>query len=282
MRHLPVFLALGAIAVLSIMDALIKAVSASYPTVEIAFLRFACGTIVSAIVFAVVRPGLPSRETAVANATRGLLVVVTAVSFFYGLATLPLAEAITLSFLAPVFVAVFGALLLKEKITRQIVTALAAGFAGMVVIVAGQFEDGFGFRGPTLGIAAVLVSAMTYAMSTVVLRARALRDPPITIVLFQNMGPALILAPFAWWFWVPPSPADLGMMLVIGVLGTTGHLLFAHAFARAPASRLAPLEYTALLWASGLGYAVFGEVPTLWTLGGATLIVLGAIAAARK
>ena len=103
-----------------------------------------------------------------------------------------------------------------------------------------------------------------------------------TIVFFQNVGPALVLAAPAAAVWVPPHLPDLWLFLAIGCLGTIGHLILATAFARVEAARLAPLEYTALIWAVALGYLFFGEVPSPQTLAGGALIVLGALATARR
>lgn len=268
------------IALLSAMDALIKAVAARYPTFEITFLRFAFGTLVAGAVLAVRRPGWPTRETVVANSWRALLVVITATSFFYALGRLPLAEAQALAFLAPIFIAFFGVVLLRERVDGRVVAALLAGFAGMAVIVHGSGASG-GERSWD-GIAAALVAAVTYALSMVMLRARATRDRVETIVFFQNVGPALVLAAPAAAVWVPPHLPDLWLFLAIGCLGTIGHLILATAFARVEAARLAPLEYTALIWAVALGYLFFGEVPSPQTLAGGALIVLGALATARR
>jgi S-adenosylmethionine uptake transporter len=270
------------IAVLSIMDAVIKGLAARYPVLEITFARFACGSLVILLVVALARPGWPSRESLRANGLRAVLVVVTATSFFYALGTLPLAEALALSFLAPVFVALFAATLLKERIDRRVVGALASGFAGMAVIVGGKIGAGGGFEGSLLGAGAALLAAVTYALSMVLLRARARHDPVVTIVAIQNLGPALLLAGPAAWVWIPPSWSDGALLGLVGVLGVTGHLLLSRAYAKAEAARLAPLEYTALVWAVVLGLVGFGEVPTVWTLGGAGMIVAGALIASRR
>ena len=116
----------------------------------------------------------------------------------------------------------------------------------------------------------------------VLLRARAAKDPVVTIVALQNGVPAAILAIPAWWVWVPPTGRDAALFLAIGTLGVGGHLLLARAFSKAEAARLAPLEYTALVWAVLLGFTVFGEVPTATTLAGAALIVGGALVASRR
>jgi S-adenosylmethionine uptake transporter len=110
----------------------------------------------------------------------------------------------------------------------------------------------------------------------------AVNQHPATIVAFQNWGPAVLLLPAAVWFWSSPDGADLAMFLLSGLLGTSGHLLLTYAFSRANASRLAPTEYTSLVWAAIIGFTMFGEVPTLYTFAGAALIVLGAFTLARR
>lgn len=272
--------AAGGIGVLCVMDAFLKIAAARFPTFEVAFLRFAGGSVVALLVLVALRPGWPSRETVTANAGRACLGVVTATTFFYALGQLPLAETLVLTFLSPMFTALFSVMFLRERVDRTILIALAAGFVGTLVVVSGQFDGAMGRS--FSGVAAALVSALCYAIGLVLLRARAQRDPGIVIVSFQNFGPMLIIAPFAAAVWTPPTGADIALFLLIGALGVVGHLLLTSAFARAEAARLAPLEYTALIWAGLLGYAMFGEVPTLATFAGAGLIVAGATIATRR
>src|SRR3954471_7918255 len=138
MKFGPALRAAAGIAVLSIMDAVIKGMSVYYPTFQVAFLRFACGSLVVAGVVAVLKPGWPSRETVAANAIRSVIAVVTALSFFYALGQLPLAETLVLSFLSPMFIALFGMVMLKERVDQRILMALVVGFAGTLVVVFGQ------------------------------------------------------------------------------------------------------------------------------------------------
>ncbi|HZW46014.1 MAG TPA: EamA family transporter, partial [Microvirga sp.] len=130
MQYGPALRAAAGIAVLSIMDAVIKGMSVYYPTLQVTLLRFVCGTIVATGVVAALRPGWPNRETVQANLLRSVIAVVTAVSFFYALGQLPLAETLVLSFLAPMFVALFGLLMLKERVDPKIIAAIAIGFGG--------------------------------------------------------------------------------------------------------------------------------------------------------
>lgn len=273
------------IGLLCAMDAVIKATTARYPVVEVAFLRFAFGALWMVPVVLWVRPRAPSAEALRVNALRGVLVVATVLTFFTSLARLPLAEATALAFLAPSFMALFGVLLLGERIDRRVIGALAVGFAGMLVIVLGQGDVRAGIDGlrlDVLGVAAGLAAAVFYALAMVLVRARARIDGIVTVVALQNVVPALVLAVPAAVLWVPLAPADIGLFALAGFLGASGHLLLARAFRAAEASRLAPLDYTSLVWASVLGFAFFGEVPGLATLAGAGLIVAGAVAASRR
>lgn len=276
----PALRALLGIALLTAMDAVVKAQMQSHPFIVALFMRFAMGGVCALAVLAVLRPPVPTRSSVIGNSIRVPVVVLTAGSFFYSISVLPLAEALTLAFLAPVFVALLGGVLLKEKLDARIWQALGFGIAGMLVMVWPRLQGQV--SGAGLGVAAALFSAVTYAFNLILLRRIALKEHPAVIVAFQNGGPALLLAVPAALFFVPLTGHDVLVYLAAGALGVAGHLLLTSAFARAEASRLAPLEYTALIWASLLGYAFFDEVPLITTYAGAVLIVAGAIAISRR
>ncbi len=274
--------ALAAEALLTFMDALIKGLSARYPTFEVACLRFAFGALWATALLVAFRPGWPSAETTRANLSRSFLVVVTATCFFFALSRLPLAETVALSFISPLLMALFGNLLLGEKLDRAIAIALAAGLAGMLLIISPRLGATSYDTGALWGVAALCVSTVTYALNIIVLRTRAQRDPALTIVWFQSAVPAVLLAIPAWAVWLPLTWADTAMFALVGALAVAGHYLLAQAFARAEAARLAPLHYTSLVWGLAFGYLMFAEVPTVATLAGATLIAAGAWLAQRK
>jgi len=280
----PVAEAVLGIALLSVMDAIIKGLVQDLAVVQVAFLRYVVGSAVMVALATRWGPGWPSPRTIRANAVRAVLVVVTATSFFYGIGALPLAEALVLSFVSPVFTAMFAVALLGERLDRRIGAALGAGFAGVLLIVAGggHGASGFGGGGTLLGVVAILLSSVTYAASNVLLRARAQRDPLLHIVLVQNVAPGLMLAVPAFLFWRTPHLGEAWRLALVGCLGVAGHLLLARAYAGAEATRLAPLEYTSLIWATLIGYLAFAEVPTLWVFAGGTLIVAGAAIASRR
>jgi drug/metabolite transporter (DMT)-like permease len=282
--RLPIpFLVAGlGILLLSAMDALIKSVAATHPTAQIVFMRYACGMPWALLFFAWTRPPAPTREMVAAHVLRGVLVAITAFLFFYALATLPLAEAITLAFLSPLFLALLAAMILKEPIPPAVLIAIGVGFVGMMVIVAGKIGGGALDLPRMLGIAAAASSALAYAANLVLLRKRAQTDPFGLIILFQNLFPLIIITPFAWFVWETPELRSWLIFLGIGIFGLAGHLCMAWAFKHANAGPLGVLEYTALIWSAGFGYLFFAEVPAWTTWAGAGLIVAACLAAIRK
>ena len=277
-----VLLAIAAEGMLTLMDAMIKALSPRYPTLEIAFLRYAFA-MVGATIYAIwTRPGWPTREATIYNGLRAGLIVVTATSFFFALGKLPLADAIAMSFISPALTALLGALMLKERFDWRIGLALAAGFAGMLLIVGGKLGGASLEPDVLIGTAAVLLSAVGYSLNLIMLRHRATRDPLAQIILFQNLGPALILVLPALWVWTTPTPADLVQFALLGTIGVVAHTMLAHAFARIEAARLAPVQYMTLVWGVFFGFLFFSEVPGLATIAGALLIVLGTLVTQRR
>jgi S-adenosylmethionine uptake transporter len=275
-------LAVVAEGIFTLMDAIIKILSARYPTLEIAFLRFVSGSLWATLVLAFARPGWPSREAVVFNASRAILAVFTATSFFYALSKLPLAECMALSFLAPLFMVPFAALLLRESIDMRIGLGLAGGMLGMLVIVGGRLGVSQYSAGAGWGAAAAVGSAIVYALVIVTLRARATIDPLSTIVLFQNLGPAVLLALPAFYTWTAPSASDLAIFGLVGVLGVFGHALMVRAFAHAEAARLAPVHYMTLVWGMLYGLIFFGDWGGITTLAGAVIIVAATLITRRE
>jgi S-adenosylmethionine uptake transporter len=275
-------LAITAEGLLTLMDAMIKTLAPRYSAIEIAFLRYAFGML-GAIVYAfATRPGWPSYEASVYNGLRAILIVFTATFFFFALGKLPLADAIAMSFISPVLTAVFGVLLLSERLDWRIGVALVGGFLGMLLIVGGKLGSS-GLDGDVLlGASAVLLSALGYSLNVIMLRHRATRDPLAQIILFQNVGPALILAVPVVGVWTTPPLQDLAKFTVLGTIGVVAHTMLAHAFARIEAARLAPVGYVTLVWGVLFGFLFFAEVPGLATLLGSALIVIATLFAQRR
>lgn len=279
---LPYLLAALSILLLAVMDSMIKAVVAHYPVVEVTALRFLCGLPWAIGLAWSARVRLPSAPVWRAHLLRGVLTVATGLQFFYALAVLPLAQAVALFFLTPLFIALFAALFLGEPIRLAMLAGVALGLGGMGIILSGQLGAA-GLAGGSLpGAAAALGSAVTYALNAVLLRHRAQADPLALIVLLQNLVPFVLTAPLAALAWSWPTLAHWLLFLVAGLLAVAAAFGLTFAYARAPAGRVGVLEYTALVWAGLIGWWAFAETPTPETLAGAALIVLACLLGAWR
>ncbi|MCP3751802.1 DMT family transporter [Pseudomonas sp. SBB6] len=267
-----------AMAILCLMDPFVKSLATRYPVLEIAFFRFAGGLLISVLLALYFRPSWPDKQSFVTNGARSVLVAISVLTLFYSLKLLPIATAVAVSFISPVVIVVLAVLVLGERLTARILLALVLGISGLLMILGNSILGVESTTAAWIGVAAGIVSAVAYAISMIILRSRATRDPIVTIIIFQNLTPTLLLLiPCLLWGWVTPDYKDLLMFLCVGVLGASGHFLLAQAFSRANASKLAPVEYTALVWGVFYGFVFFNEWPQIITIIGAAAILLGVI-----
>jgi S-adenosylmethionine uptake transporter len=275
----PILAAALGVFVLSMMDATMKAVSNAYPIGQVVGLRYAAGAVFASTAFLLMRGTPPSLAAVKRNLFRAVIVLCVAACFFTAIARLPLAQAIALTFMAPLLMALLGRLILKEPISPRALAGILVGFVGVVVIARGEASTG-GEAFDPIGIGAALACAVFYALSLVLMRQQSAKDSTITIVALSNLFAFLLITPVMAFQWQPLAPRHAALFALAGLLGTLGHLCLAWAYSRAHAGRLGILEYTAFLWGSALGYVVFSEVPTGWTLAGAALIIVACAFAA--
>jgi S-adenosylmethionine uptake transporter len=238
------------------------------------------GAIFAGALFILARQGWPDRSALRLHAWRSLVVAIMAVSFFWAIARLPLAEAIGLSVIAPVIALFLAAILLGEKIGREAIIASVAGLAGVAVILFGKFSGHYS-RDALWGVAAVLFSAVVFAYNLILARQQAQIAGPIEIAFFQNLLTASILALAAPWLLEPLPMAKLPILSGAALLAILSLLLLSWAYARAEAQVLIPVEYTGFVWAAIFGWLFFAEPVTVWTIAGTALIVAGSLVAAR-
>lgn len=268
----PILAALFAISLLSIMDAMIKDVRVDLSSPQTVFLRYAVGAAtVLPFLPMILRRGLNWQSINV-NGIRAVTMLVTALLFFFAIGRLPLAYAVALAFSAPIWMTFMGTFMLKEPPTRIAIVAIASGFIGVLVMVIGPRLDG-GLVAPDLvGACAALAASVTYALAMILTRKQSARDTVSTMITLQTLIAFVLAAPFAAMVWEPIPDGRWQQLIMIGTLGTIGHLSLAYAFSTATAARLAPAEYTSLVWAGVLGFFIFNEIPSIWTLVGAAVI----------
>lgn len=271
--------ALG-IAIFSVMDATMKAASLAVGAYTALLLRCAIGGAIMLPVWRLTGGRWPSRPVFRVHLLRSGVVAAMATLFFWGLVRVPIAEAIALSFIAPLIALYLASVLLGETIGRRAVMASVLGLVGVAVIALVPRQQAAPPRS-LLGIAAVLVSAVLYAWNLILQRQQAQAASPQEIAFFQNALVGAVLAFGAPWFFVMPDLRALSLAGTAAVLVTTSLMLLSWAYARAEAQALVPLEYTAFIWAAICGWLWFGERVTPATLAGAALIVTGCLIATR-
>lgn len=198
---------------------------------------------------------------------RGALFITGSVLIVWSFAELPLATAITMLYMSPIFMVILSVPLLGERISRHRWIAVVGGFAGVLIIMR---PGSAGFQWALL---LPLTAAMVNALRDVITRRLSRTETSIAILFWSNMilmAGGFMTLPMGW---APVSAHDAFWFLAAGIFNGTAHFCIIDALRTGEASALAPVRYTALLWAALLGFLVWGEVPELWLLAGAAVIV---------
>lgn len=253
-------------------DAIAKLLTERYEPIQIIFLRNIMALpMIAAMVLILRGPRALRTKHLRLHALRGLLMVTGAWLYFTSLKFLPLAEATALVFSAPIFITALSVPLLGESVGWKRWSAVLLGFAGVLVIVQ---PGGAAFQPASL---LVVGTASLYALF--MLSARWIgRDEGLwTMMFFVILFPMIYAAPIAIAIWKPVAMSDIPLFLAIAVLGSLGVTLIGQAFRLAPAAVVAPFDYTALIWATGLGWLLWGDIPALWTIAGAAIIIISGV-----
>lgn len=278
------------------MDTAMKAVTIDIGVIATLFWRCMIGSVLAGVLFLASGKRVPLSGDAVRlHLLRGTVVAGMAVLFFWGLARTPMAEAVAITFIAPIIALFLAAVVLKERIGRGAIMASVLGLAGVAIIAAGRLgwlggAGGGAQQGAAqwLGIAAITGSAVLYAWNLILQRQQAQVTSPQEIVLAQNLiiGFWMALAmPFAGAMPGDGSmaaPVGWGLLALAATLATVSLLLLSWAYARAEAQALVPLEYTMFVWGAVFGWLAFDETIGWTTLAGAALIVTGCWLVARQ
>lgn len=279
---LPILATIMGIALFSAMDAVLKSASIAIGAYSAFLIRCLMGLALIGPAWWYQQRRWPSRAAMRLHLLRGIVVAFMGWSFFFSLVRLPLAEAIAISFIAPLIALYLAAVTLGERIRRRAIAAALLGLAGVVIIVGGKIGRERMTEDSLLGLAAIIASAVLYAWSLVLQRQQALVARPAEVSTFQNGIVALVLLPAAPFLLQLPDRTVLGLLAVGAVLAVGAGLFLAWAYARAEAQVLVPVEYSGFLWAALFGWLFFAERVTSATLAGAVLIIVGCMVAAQR
>jgi drug/metabolite transporter (DMT)-like permease len=259
----------GAVALFACLDAMAKYLGGHLGTLQVVAMRFVIAFFLALLIsnpFS--RPGLLVTARPGLQIARGCMLISTTICNFFSFRYLQLDEALAILFSTPFLVAALAGPILGEWVGWRRWTAIVVGFLGVLVVI----RPGLGgMQWPALWSVAAAIFYAAYAIATrLVMR----RDSGETTLFYGNLVGFLAAAPVLPFVWsAPPSWLDLVLLLAVGALGSAGHYLLILAHHRAPASVLSPFIYTQLVWATTLGYLIFANVPSRWTLLGATIVV---------
>lgn len=247
--------------------ATVKMVGDDVPAIQSGFLRYALG-----IVFLI--PMVPSvRRASLDRGLAGLFVLrgtahALAVSlWFFAMTRIPIADVTALNYLNPVYVILLAVVFLGERLGPYRIAAVAMAFIGTFVIIRP------GFREIDLGHVTMLVTAVAMAASYFLAKLASQRVAAEVVVFYLSLVVPILLAPLAWYVWVPVGWGDLGWLFLCAFFATIGHYTMTLAFRAAPLAVTQPVTFLQLIWATALGVFVFGEPADIFVITGGGMII---------
>ena len=267
------FVAVGCFTTL---DTILKYLSAQYPVLLLVWIRYFLQALYLAVLMPAMGKAALFRTTQwPIQAARGLLLSGASVMVVLSLQHLPMAQTYAVTFSTPLIATGLAVPLLGERASAAQWTAILLGFVGIVIALAPS---------PQMLRPALLFPVMMAASNAayqVMTRLGGRRDGPLTLTFhaaaFGTLWTALAL-PFVF---VPVAPEHVVILLAAGLFGTAAQILLAQAVRIAPMAVVSPIGYSQILWAIGIGYAVFGEVPSLSALAGGAIVAASGIAVIR-
>lgn len=269
-RPLGILLRVGATTCFGFMAAMIKlGYARGVSTPELVFYRFAFGLPPLLVWIAWTRNfGAWRTQRPLAHLTRSAIGLTTMVLAFSALAYLPLAEATTIGFVAPLFAVLLSALVLREDVGRHRWSAVALGFAGVLIVMQPQGNDL-----PAAGLAFAICAAFGVACVTITIRQIGRTEATQTTVLWFTGLSMIAVGTLMPSYGRFHDGGTWAILVALGVFGGLAQLLLTASLRYAPVSVIAPFDYSQLLWAVALGWLIWETQPPASTWAGATVII---------
>lgn len=265
LRGIALFLA--ATTLFAVADTIAKFLTAELPVVQINWMRYLIFAAM-ALVLSTRTPGQPFRvQRPRLQLLRGLCVASASILFIFAIRDLPLAEAASIGFVAPLLITVLSIPLLGEVVGIRRWAAVVVGLIGVLVVM----RPGTGAFQPAALL--VLASASCWSLGLILTRKMAGTERAATTLLWSACTGLAMLSVLLPFHFQMPTAAQLGLALVQGILSSVGQWMVIQAHRTAPASTLAPIIYAQLIWSTLAGYIVFGAFPDGWTIVGAAIII---------
>ena len=213
-------------------------------------------------------PGLLRSVQPKIQITRGVLAACSATLFIVGVAYVPLADAVAITFVAPFIVTLMGALILREPVGVRRWTAVIIGFLATLIVI----RPGMGVIHPAAGL--LILAAFFFAMRQVISRVLSGVDKTSTTVAYTAITSSALLTiplPFIWQN--PTSSLEITILFTMAAMAAVAETCVIKALELAQAVVVAPVQYSLLIWGTLYGFMIFGQLPDAWTLIGALIIV---------
>jgi len=269
---------LGSVACFIIMAAFLKA-SEGLPAGQLVFFRSFVG-LIPILVFLMLRGKL--RESLRSNniwghLLRGVIGVGAMGCGFFALTKLPLPEATTINYAAPLLMVILGALVLRELVSPARWIAVGAGLGGVLIIVWPRLSmigaEGGANQDQMIGAVVALIGAVLVAIQTLTIRTLVKSEKSSTVVIYYSIMSSILALTTIIFGWGMPTPWQWVFLICAGVIGGFGQILLTESLRHSEVSALAPFEYTSIVFSIGIGFFIFGDVPTLNMLAGGLLVI---------
>ncbi|MDB5799342.1 MAG: putative permease, superfamily [Rhodocyclales bacterium] len=259
------------------MDAVSKYLALRHPVPQVAWMRYSVHLLLMTVIFApAMGRGLVSTQRGGLVFARAMCLVGITLCMMFALRRLPLAEATSILFVAPLLVVLLARPVLQERIGVVRWSAVLVGFCGVLLVVrpSGALDG--------IGVAFALVTALSSTVYQLLTRILSHTENPVVMLYYSALAGTIVFGLSLPWFWFDAMPSTLEALLYcsLGLLGFVGHLCFTLAFRDAPASLLAPVTYLQLVWAGLLGWLIFGQIPDGYTLFGMSIVAASGVAVA--
>jgi len=251
--------------------AVVKSLDGAVPAAQAAFLRYFLGLV---FVIPMIRPIAQAKLTRrqwTLFGVRGVAHTLGVALWFYGMATISIAEVTAMNYMSPIYVTIGAALVLGETLAARRILAIAAALLGALIILRP------GFRALELGHLAMVGTALMFAAGYLVAKIMSDEVSPTVVVGMLSITVTIGLAPLAYAVWVTPTLSQLGWLFVVACLATAGHYTMTFAFAAAPLTVTQPVTFLQLVWAALLGAVFFAEPIDPWVVIGGMVIVSAVI-----
>jgi drug/metabolite transporter (DMT)-like permease len=267
-----IFAMMGSVALLTLNDALIKSLAQTYPAGEVMFFRAA---FIMPWIFLLAHHegGLHTLRVISfrGQALRGVFVIGGTFLFINALMFLPLADAIAITFTGPIFITALAPLILRETVGWRRWVSVLAGFAGVLIMVRP------GYSALQWAFLLPLGTALCEGFRDLITRRISQTEKTVAVLFFSTVVTLFAGLATAIFGWPPFRLQDLWIFALSGLLSAGAHYLIIEAFRLGEATLVAPFKYTSMVWAVLFGFLFFGDLPDLWTLVGAAIVILASM-----